>query len=369
MLAGSWQIMKQARVSAGPELENIIPAWKQLVGRSLVPAGLNSPELVVPLLKHVKGAELAVVQQGPDLLLALPIQKRKFPGVLSNWITPLTVIGVPHIDRDIPAAAFQAFTNSLEQPLVLHAVETQGPFWDYLSTRNLHFAVLDSWPRAALQLSGNFEQWLENNFDRKRRKEYKRLQNRLGELGEFEQVSYVAGADSATWVDELLSLEAAGWKGKRGTALAAEPGLNAATHQACEGLARAGKLRMWKLTLNGKVIAAMHGIVEGDQAWLGKIAYDENFARFSPGVLLILFATRQLMEEEGVMRADSCAVPGHPMIENIWRDRMDVADVMIAPRSLNAAHFKFIVQLERLRRATRAMARDTYNFIRGRHRS
>jgi CelD/BcsL family acetyltransferase involved in cellulose biosynthesis len=362
--------MKQARVSTRADLDEILPAWQQLVGRSLVPAGLNSPELVLPLLKNLEGAELAVVQQGPDLLMALPIEKKKFPrGLLSNWVTPLTVIGVPHIDRDVPAAALQSFTGSLTSPLMLHAVETQGAFWEYLSTRNVHFAVLDTWQRAALRLSGTFEEWFDKNFDRKRRKEYRRLQNRLAELGKFEQVSFTAGEDSARWVDDLLALEAAGWKGKRGTALAIEPQLKTATQEACAALARAGKLRMWKLVLDGKTIATMHGIVEGNQAWLGKIAYDEAFARFSPGVMLILFATEQLMKEEGVARVDSCAIPGHPMIENIWRDRMDMADVMIAPKSVSAAHFKVIVQLERLRRATRTMARDTVNFIRGRHRS
>lgn len=370
MLAGNWQIMTHARVATGIDLEKILPVWQQLVGRSLVPAGLNSPELIVPLLKNMPGAELAVIQQGPDLLLALPVQKRKFPrGLLSNWITPLTVIGVPHIDRDIPAAVLQAFTSSLDSPLMLHSVETRGAFWDYLSTRNVHFAVLDTWQRAALHLSGTFGDWFERNFDRKRRKEYKRLQNRLSELGKFEQVSLEPGMDSAPWINDLLALEAAGWKGKRGTAIAIDPALDIATREACTSLARAGKLRMWKLALDGKTIAIMHGVVEGDQAWLGKIAHDEAFARFSPGVLLILHATEQLMKEEGIARADSCAIPGHPMIENIWRDRIDMADVIIAPRTISTAHFNIIVQLERLRRTARAMARDTYNFIRGRHRS
>jgi Acetyltransferase (GNAT) domain len=300
----------------------------------------------------------------------LPIQKRAFPrGLMSNWITPLTVIGLPHIDRDIPSAALQAFTASLDGPLMLHAIETQGAFWDYLSTRNIHFAVLDTWQRAALTFTGSFEQWFDKNFDRKRRKEYRRLQNRLAELGNFEQLSLATGEDSAPWVEELLGLEAAGWKGKRGTALAVDPALKSAMQAACAELSLAGKLRMWKLTLDGKAIAVMHGIVEGDQAWLGKIAYDEAFARFSPGVMLIFHATEQLMKEPGLARVDSCAIPGHPMIENIWRDRIAMADVVIAPRTVNALQFRLTVQLERLRRATRAMARDTLYFITGRHRS
>jgi CelD/BcsL family acetyltransferase involved in cellulose biosynthesis len=89
--------------------------------------------------------------------------------------------------------------------------------------------------------------------------------------------------------------------------------------EACKLLGAAGKLRFWKLSLNGKPIAIMHAIVDGNQAWLHKIAYDEAYAKFSPGVLLVLHATEKLFAEIGLVLVDSCAIPGHPMIENIWR--------------------------------------------------
>ncbi len=83
----------------------------------------------------------------------------------------------------------------------------------------------------------------------------------------------------------------------------------------------------------------------------------------------MLYATERLFAESGITLVDSCAIPGHPMIENIWRDRIKVADVMIAPNSIGVKRFAITLKAERLRRAARKIARDTYNFLRGQKRS
>ena len=354
----------------GAEFDAILPAWKRLADHSLAPAGLNSPELILPLLRHLPGAELATVKQGNDLLFALPIKKwRSFPALSANWITPLTPVGEPHIDREFPEAALTAFINHQAHPLLLHSVAVNGSFWNCLVKQDAHLSVLNTWQRAALWPSGTHETWFNSNIGPKRRKEYRRLTNRLSEIGRFEILSLGAGRDCRSWVAELLALEAAGWKGKRGTAMAANPALQLALMESCQLLSAAGKLRFWKLALDGKPIAIMHAIVEGDQAWLGKIAYDESYAKYSPGVLLILYATEKLFAEGGIALVDSCAIAGHPMIENIWRDRLEVADVMIAPKSITAKHFALTVATEKLRRSVRSLARDTYYYLKGKRRS
>ncbi len=359
-----------ARIRRVADFDDFLSPWKRLAGQSLAPAGLNSPEMILPLLKNLRGAELAVVTQGADLLFALPIQNRKFPfGMSSNWITPLTIMGVPHLDRDMPAATLTAFVNSLSQPMLLRSIDAKGEFWNQLKTGNMRLAVLQKWQRAALRPVGTFADWLDTNFDRKRRKEYRRLSNRISELGHLESISIQPADDSRPWVNDLLALEAAGWKGKRGTALATSDSMQSALMESCQLLGAAGKLRFWKLMLDGKPVAIMHAIVEGDKAWLGKIAYDESYAKYSPGVLLILYATEKLFAESNIKLVDSCAIPGHPMIENIWRDRVEMADVVIAPKSVSATRFALAVLAEKLRRLARGAARDAYYYIKGKKRS
>ena len=111
-------MMTGANLRESAEFETIVPAWKRLADHSLAPAGLNSPELILPLLRRLPGAALATVKQGNDLLFALPVKKwRSFPALSANWITPLTVIGEPHLDREFPEAALTVFINHLAHPL------------------------------------------------------------------------------------------------------------------------------------------------------------------------------------------------------------------------------------------------------------
>lgn len=349
----------------------MLAPWQALASQSLEPAGTNAPELMLALARHVPGLELAIVKMGSDFAFAAALMKPRRPWRLkTNATTSLTFCGTPHLAAGLAEPAYAAFLATQDQPVMLQSVATGGPFWRSLTAGPWHCREVRRWQRACLHPTGSFDHWFDNNFDRKRRKEFRRLHNRLAESGQFEQLTLSPGDDVATWTEELLALEAAGWKGQRGTAIANDAGESQATRQGLPALARAGKLRFWKLVLDGRVIAAMFAIVEGSKAWLGKIAYDESFARFSPGVLLILHATRQLTAETGLTCIDSCAIPGHPMIENIWRDRLTVADVIVAPATLPAWRVTAATRLEQGRRRLRGLVRDLYfNLLKGKHRS
>jgi hypothetical protein len=100
-----------------------------------------------------------------------------------------------------------------------------------------------------------------------------------------------------------------------------------------------------------KPIAALVTLRSGSTAWCWKIAYDEGFARFSPGVQLLLDVTQSLLEDPGVARGDSCATAGHPMIDHIWRERLALADRLVALGPQRPFGFAAACTLERTRRA------------------
>ncbi|MGH6855349.1 MAG: GNAT family N-acetyltransferase [Aestuariivirga sp.] len=367
MLVANWQLLDVLRCAEPEKARN---GWSGLATRALVPAGLNAPEFLIPLFKHLEGAELATVHDGAELVLTLPVKRRRFPpSLLTNWVTPLSVSGMPHLDRHLGQAALAAFLRHERGPVMLTGVPAHGPFWDTLKAAAPRLAILDTWERAALRPSGTFENWFEGNFERKRRKEYHRLRARLGEQGRLESLSLKPGEDVGPWVQNLLNLEASGWKGKRGTSLKSDTALAVGFAEAARGLHQAGKLRFWSLMYDGRAIATMFAIVEGRGAWLGKIAYDEAFAKFSPGVLLILDATQDLFKEGGFDLVDSCAIPNHPMIGNIWRGRVAMADVLIASADVGQTRFAFTVAAESLRRKARGLARTLFHAITRRHRS
>ena len=67
-----------------------------------------------------------------------------------------------------------------------------------------------------------------------------------------------------------------------------------------------------------------------------KIAYDEEYSLFSPGVLLELDNIYTLFNQQPqLLWMDSCADPDHPMIDHLWRERRTINDFFIGSKSIS----------------------------------
>lgn len=358
------------------EIERLAPAWQALGDHPFVPNGSHLAGWLLPALRHYSAkrpAEILAVWWRNRLCGVFAFKAGR--GLVKrSWTSPLSFSGTPLIDQDAPAAVLKAFLEAEHgRAILLSGIPASGPFWDTLGDAagqaGGSVAILDRWERAALMPKGTSEEWFAGNFDRKRRKEYRRLRARLGEEGALESLSWAKGDPVDPWVDDLIALEAKGWKGRRGTALATDLLMATAFREALHLLAAEGSLRFWKIALNGKPIAMMSGIVKGSEGWLGKIAYDEAFAKYSPGVQLILDATEALIDKERLVRVDSCAIPDHPMINNIWRDRIAFCDVMIRAPGLSSTLFRLALAAEKGRRKARATAKTLYYRVTRRQKS
>jgi len=112
--------------------------------------------------------------------------------------------------------------------------------------------------------------------------------------------------------------------------------------------------------LGGEPIAMMFAIVSGAKAFLGKIAYDESFAKYSPGVLLTLDATEGFFAEGAINLVDSCAAPDDPMIGHLWRDRIEMCDLLLGPPGVSRLGFAQMVAAEEMRGRVRGMMKAMY---------
>jgi CelD/BcsL family acetyltransferase involved in cellulose biosynthesis len=366
MLARSWQNLKYESIKA-VNTRGLSVAWQSLSRNALQPAGFNSPELMFPILRRQENVKLATVTECENLLLAMPLVTKRFYS--TNVTSPLLASALPHLTKTGAAPVLFSFLQAQTRPILMRGIPSDSPFFDTLKSQSHHFQVVESWQRAVLNPKGKFEDWMQTNFDQKRRKEFKRLRSRLSELGEL-SIHVLGGKDNPTpFVDDFLTIEAAGWKGRNGTAIDSDPNLSKSLHEAALGLHQNGKLRFWSLKLNGKAIASLFAIVEGRHAWLGKIAYDESYAKYSPGVMIILDCTESFFLEKAITLVDSSAIPNHPMIDHIWRDRIPMATVLVAPQTISAKRFDLIVKSENLQLQTRSYIRDLYHKIMGTKRS
>ena len=135
--------------------------------------------------------------------------------------------------------------------------------------------------------------------------------------------------------------------------------------KAVAGLAAEGQARIDRLFLNGTAIAATVTLASGDTAWCWKIAYNEGLARSSPGVQLVADLTKGLLAEQRPLHVDSCAAPGHPMIDHVWRERLALSDRLIALRP-SMVPFALTCRIETLRRLAIAAAKAMRDRLRRR---
>jgi len=164
----------------------------------------------------------------------------------------------------------------------------------------------------------------------RRLKEFRRLERRLAEQGALacEQLTDENAVEE--WIEGFLDLEASGWKGRCGTALACTEAGREFFSNAVRSAFRQGQLMMLRLRLNDRVLAYKCNFLSGRGAFAFKIAYDEEYGRFSPGVLLELENIRRFRNLTGVEWMDSCASADHFMANRLWGGRRTLHTIWIA---------------------------------------
>ena len=150
--------------------------------------------------------------------------------------------------------------------------------------------------RAVLRPRADSEAFLAAALPGKSRKEFRRLERRLAESGELRYTAAQSDAEIERWVTEFLSLEAGGWKGARGSAFDCTEGSRSFFSSIAREAARRGRLMMLGLHVGERPVALKCNFLAGQGSFAFKIAYDEAYARYSPGVLLELENIRRLHE-------------------------------------------------------------------------
>jgi CelD/BcsL family acetyltransferase involved in cellulose biosynthesis len=139
--------------------------------------------------------------------------------------------------------------------------------------------------------------------------------------------------DQTGTLDELLALEALGWKGARRSAIAARPStLHFYTNIATWAAAR-DTLRIFTLRLDGRPLAALLGLEEDHVLHLLKTGFDPVFARYSPGQTVLAAAIAHA-HDTGLRRVE--LGQGTEPYKLVWTDTTTrrIAVTAYAPKPL-----------------------------------
>ncbi len=223
--------------------------------------------------------------------------------------------------------------------------------------------ILQSHERAMLDATRDAEDLLREALGAKKLKELRRQRNRLAEMGEVIFTIASTPHDAMPALEVFLQLEASGWKAKRGTALIQDEHDAAFIRRAVREMSARGQCEIVSLYAGETPLAAAIVLRHLDRAFYFKIGVDARFAKFSPGVQLTLDLTRHMCADETITSVDSTAIPGHPMIDPIWRGRLAIGDVLI-PLYRRDPLIAAIRTALAIRRQMREPARRLVHFIR-----
>jgi CelD/BcsL family acetyltransferase involved in cellulose biosynthesis len=360
--------------------ESIAEEWRALAARALEPNVFYEPAFALaaaPVFGAGVGAVL-VRTAGGRLAGLFPARigrwRGGFTSMLVSWTHPYAPLGTPLIDRDEPEAVIAAWLDHLGRDpampaqLLLPLVPEQGAFADalemVLARQGRRTAAFGRHERALLAPGTEREKYLERAMSGSKRKELRRQRRRLEDIAPVTVTTVTGAPDIEAALKDFIVLEASGWKGLAGTAIVSNPAIQDFVQKAVAGLAAEGHARLDRLFLNGTAIAATVTLESGDTAWCWKIAYSEGLARSSLGVQLVCDLTENLLAHAAPLRVDSCASPGHPMIDHVWRERLALSDRLIALRP-SAMPFALACWVETLRRSAIAAAKALRERVRG----
>lgn len=278
-----------------------------------------------------------------QLIGLIPYQAKRFYlglplSVWSVWTHKYNFLATPLLRRGQEHSALRRFLRYADQsgaPMMRFPLfQADGAFvpvlTDIIEERALPAVETERHERAILDTGMDCETYLGTHMRKKKRKEYNRLWNRMAETGDVAFDTLSDAADLDLWMKNFLLLERSGWKGKRGTALAEQQSDAAFFEDMCRSSMAQGKLHVARITLNARPIAMLVSFISGNCAYAFKIAFDEDYARFSPGAWLMMKVIDSFHHDARVICVDSCAVPDHPMIDHIWAERRQMRAMNVA---------------------------------------
>lgn len=349
-------------------------AWTALAADAAEPNSFAEYWFVAAALATLDGgADVRIVEirRGDPLIGVMAVAVERDYGrmpisFVQNWCHHQLFLGTPLVRRGEERAFWSAMLDLFDASdwatSLFHArsIASGGPVHlglvEAARARRRSAPTVHRESRALLASTLDAETYFAQAVRPKKRKEIRRLGNRLGELGDLRARVLEDSLELGPWCDAFLALEKAGWKGREGSALACSPDTESFFRDALMGAWLAGRLQFLRLDLDDRPVALLVNFVSPPGSFSFKTAFDEDYARFSPGVLIQLENLR-ILERGDVAWMDSCACEQHPMIDSLWRERREIVRVTVRLKGTRRAlMFAACRVVETAWRALRAVA-------------
>ena len=350
---GEFVIRRIRDMAAGDEYAT---AWDSLAETAIEPNPYYERWMLLPALQAVGGGstlefvlvfrhDRSNVKAAPLLCGFFPLERyRRYRGLPVKTLRLCQHIycslGTPLLRQDYAPQTLEAFLDWLasrdsdctlvEFPMLVGGGPCHQLLIEALFSCRWLSLVTQQYTRALYRCGEEPSQYLAAMLSGKKRKHLRRQQELLSGLGRLEYAQLEDRSDLGVWVEEFLCLEASGWKGRAGTALATVESHRCFFESMAEEGFRRNRLLLSALRLDGQMIAGRAAVRAGSGSYLLKIAYDENYAKFSPGILLELEVIKHSARSVAEW-TDSSTAPENALYKMLWRERRVIESRLVAP--------------------------------------
>lgn len=285
-LIEEWDCLAQT-VGAAPYLQpGWIRAWWQAFGNQgelLLQSVRTSGVLtaIAPVIRHRGSLFAAANEHSPDFDIVASDRHAAMQLAHNLYMSNPTYLSMPAVTRGNAVMRYVCTAAKSAGHTVIARNWAHSPY----------LPVAGSFPDYEARLNHSFVSGLNRSYRRLRRNGNTSVQ--LADCAD----------DLDRLLDEAFSVEASGWKGNQGTAIASRPETRSFYRAIAFWAAERNMLRLYFLRVAKRPIAMYFGLAQHGICYLLKGGYDESFARFSPGKLLM----RELIEHcfaTGISRID-----------------------------------------------------------------
>jgi len=350
--------MSEICVDIGSPDLSIAEQWDGLCRRAapnvfLSPAALNAAHATNFAKIHVLRAWDKSAT--PDRLVGMwAFEERKivplWPAFLAAPPYDYAFVSTPVIDPTFMDEVIPAFFDAIEHapalPNVIRLTHLDGDCDAYraiakaLSARTGQSLALSEHERPFL--AGQSELKHSGSTRKKLRQDWKKL----SALGVAAVVNARTAPAARAAFEVFLALEGASWKGKHGTALLSDIKDAEFARRLIGDLADRGCASVALLHVDDRPIAAQVLLYCGTMAYTWKTAFDAEYAKYSPGALLIDKVTEDLLTTQGVTQIESCSPEGSFMAQ-LWTGRRATVDLLLDVGAEKSLNFKLAALAER----------------------
>jgi CelD/BcsL family acetyltransferase involved in cellulose biosynthesis len=346
----------QARIVSPSELTSAdLAGWSECAASSLEPNPFFEPDWLLPALDYLGESPttmLVLAEHRSAVQAFLPIAVvaadesgaagHRAHSALVTRVAPTAVaLGTPLVTaeggRDALACVMTAILREAERReadlVIMEWVGNDGPtaqlLRDVAVQTDNHLIEFDSWERGFLHRRVGDEEcyWLRGIGKNRRRtiRQHKlHLDTALGTS------PIVRRRTDKSAIDAFLRLEASGWKGHKpgGLAFLRQAGSGQFFEEVCGRYIDEGRLWFLSLEGDGAPIAMICCLRAGEGIFAFRTAYDEDLARFGPGVEVQLAAMEHFERETDAQWFDTCSAPGNQHLLGLFPDRRAMTTVV-----------------------------------------